>query len=106
MSARIPSDGSLVRLFVVLTSLVVLAGCGGGSSNTSTSTGTAEITLSPATFTAFTSGVGVASAAQSITVTDPGTAGLTFSSITTSTGFSQTNTCGTGIAAVGRVQSV
>ncbi len=101
MSAKTLSTGSLSRLFAVLVGLAVLAGCSSGSSSSSTSTGTPAITLSPTTFTTFTSGVGVASAAQSITVTDPGTGALTFSGIATSTGFSQTNTCGTGISAGG-----
>ncbi|MGD0222285.1 MAG: DUF3443 family protein [Terriglobia bacterium] len=98
MSARTLSTGTLIRLFAVLMGLAVLAGCG-SSSSSNTSTGTPAITLAPTTFTTFSSGVGVASAAQSMTVTDAGTASLTFSSITTSSGFSQTNTCGTGIAA-------
>jgi hypothetical protein len=45
--------------------------------------------------------VGVASAPQTVTVTNSGTAELTFSSIAVSSGFSQTNNCGTGIAASG-----
>jgi hypothetical protein len=85
----------LSRLFAILMGLIIWASCG-GSSSTTTTTGTAAVTLSATTLT-FSSAVGVASLPQSVTVTDSGTAALTFTSITPSTGFSQTNTCGTGI---------
>jgi hypothetical protein len=101
LSGNIVSAGALSRLWPVLVGLIVLAGCGGGSSTSSTGSGTPAVTLSPTSLT-FSSAVGVASAAQTVTITNSGTASLTFSSFTlSSTTFSETNTCGTGIAESG-----
>jgi len=78
--------------------LTIMAGCGGGSSST-TSSGTPAVTLSASSLT-FSSGVNVASAPQSITVTDSGSATLSFSGFSISpSSFSETNNCGTSVAA-------
>jgi hypothetical protein len=99
---RLESTATAIRVLLAIVGLTLMAGCGGSNSPTTTTTGTPAVTLAPATFTTFTSGVGVASAAQSVTVTDSGTAALTFTSITTSNAvFAENNTCGTGIAAGG-----
>lgn len=92
MSATIISAGIPSRLSAVLVGLVLLAGCNGGSSKTPT------VTLSATSLT-FSSSLGVESDAQSVTVTNSGTATLTFSSFTVSGNFSETNTCGTSLAA-------
>jgi hypothetical protein len=81
--------------------LIVLAGCGGGSSSIITSSGSPAVTLSPSTLTFSGQAPGTSSAAQSVTVTNSGSAALTFSGITVSGGFSQSNNCGTGIPAGG-----
>ena len=94
MSHKTLSLATLSLLSAVLAGLAMLVGCGGSTS--SVSTGTPAVTLSATTLT-FSSGVGVASAPQSVTVTNSGTASLTFSGFAVSSGFTQTNTCGTGI---------
>lgn len=105
MSAKLLSAGTLSRLAAVMVGLMILAGCGGGSSSSSTtSTGTPAVTLSPTTLT-FTSGVGVTTAQQIVSVTNSGTATLNFSGFTVSSNYAQTNTCGTSLSA-GSVCSV
>jgi hypothetical protein len=99
MSTKIFSAVKLSLLFAVLVGSIVLAGCG-GSSSASTTTTTPAVGLSSSSLT-FSSGVGVTSASQSVTVTDTGTASVTFTGIVASTGFAETNTCGTGIVASG-----
>ncbi len=99
-----PKTLSLVTLsflFVAMLGLMVLAGCGGSSSGNSTTTGTPAIGLSPTSLT-FSSSVGVASAAQTVTITDSGTADLTFTGFSIlPSSFAETNTCGSAIAAGG-----
>jgi hypothetical protein len=90
--------GTLSRICAVFAGLIILAGCGGGSSNTSAPSGTAGISFSATSLT-FSSGVNVASAAQAITITNSGTATLTFSSFTVSTNYNITsNNCGTNLS--------
>ncbi len=57
------------------------------------------IQLSPATLTFSTQAVGTASAAQTITLTNTGTAALTVSQVTTSGDFNETDTCTTAAIA-------
>ena len=78
---------------------MVLSGCGGGSTPTVEAAAPA-VSLSATSLT-FSSGLNIQSAAQTVTITDSGTAELTFSGITVSdkTFTVQANTCGTGIAA-------
>ena len=101
LSRRRQSAATLVRVLLVIAGLTILAGCGGSSSSPTPTPSSPAITLSPTSLT-FSSAVGTTSAAQSVTVTDSGTAALTFSSFTPSSSvFSQTNNCGTGIVAGG-----
>ena len=67
---------------------------------TGTGTGVQKISFSPTSLSFPSTNVGSSSAAQSITVSNPGTATLTISSISiTPTGdYTQTNTCGSSLA--------
>jgi hypothetical protein len=57
------------------------------------------VTLSPASLTFASETDGTTSAAQTVTLTNSGTAALTITSIAASGDFSQTNTCGASVAA-------
>ncbi len=57
------------------------------------------LTLSASSLTYGTQGVGTSSAAQSVTFTNHGTVTANISAVLTGGDFSQTNTCGTGLAA-------
>ena len=57
------------------------------------------VSLSPASLTFASQTVGTTSAAQTVTLTNTGTAALTLSSIAASGNYAQTNTCGTSLAA-------
>ncbi len=65
-------------------------GCGGAAPTAS---------LSPTSLTFATQNVGTTSAAQTITLTNGGTAALAITSIAASGDYAQTNTCGTSLAA-------
>jgi hypothetical protein len=73
------------------------------SSQTVSLTGTGAlppaVSLSPTSLTFASEGVGVSSSAQSVTLKNTGKGTLTISSIVTSGDFSQTNTCGSSVAA-------
>ncbi len=81
-----------------------------GSPRTITLSGTAvtapAVSLSPSTLTFASQSVGSSSAAQTITLTNTGGSALTISSLaltgTNSGDFSQTNTCGTSVAAAAK----
>ena len=81
------------------------AGSPQSASLSGTGTGVAQISLSPATLSFGSQTVKVASAAQSVTLSNPGSAALSISSIaisgTNTSDFSETNTCGTSVAAGG-----
>jgi hypothetical protein len=64
---------------------------GGGTSS--------PLTASPSSLSFGTATVGSTSAAQTVTVSNPGTSGASVSSVSVSGPFSQTNTCGSSIAA-------
>ena len=65
-----------------------------------TGTGTGPVvSLSPTSLTFPAQRVGTSSSAQSVTLKNTGSAGLTITSITVSGDFSQTNTCGSSVAA-------
>jgi polyisoprenoid-binding protein YceI len=65
-----------------------------------TGTGTAPVVgLSPASLTFPAQAVGTSSSAQSVTLSNTGSATLSITSITASGDFSQTNTCGASLAA-------
>ncbi|WP_161571126.1 beta strand repeat-containing protein [Granulicella sibirica] len=70
---------------------------------TGLSVGIPQATFSPTSLTFSSQGVGTTSAAQTITLSNPGTDTLNISSVaitgTNATDFKQTNTCGTSIAA-------
>ncbi|WP_246143800.1 choice-of-anchor D domain-containing protein [Actinacidiphila oryziradicis] len=66
---------------------------GGGGSTAAT------LSTSPASLTYPSQALNTTSSAQTVTVTNTGTAAATVSGITTTGDFSQTNTCGTSIAA-------
>jgi hypothetical protein len=73
---------------------VTLSGTGAQSSS-------ATLSASPTSLTFGTTTVGSASATQNVTVTNTGTLAATVSGVTVNGDFSQTNTCGTSIAAGG-----
>jgi hypothetical protein len=84
--------------------LIGLVACGGGSSTgttTTTTTGTPSASISPASLTFASQNTNTTSAAQSITLSNPGTASLSVTSISASGNFSQSNNCGTSVAAGG-----
>ncbi len=65
-----------------------------------TGTGTgAQVNLAPSSLTFSQQLVGTSSSPQSLTLSNPGSAALTISSIAVSGDFSQTNTCGSSLAA-------
>ena len=65
-----------------------------------TGTGTAPVvSLSPTSLTFAAQAVGTSSSAQSVSLSNTGSATLSITSITVSGDFSQTNTCGTSLAA-------
>ncbi|MHB8652806.1 MAG: SBBP repeat-containing protein [Terriglobia bacterium] len=65
-----------------------------------TGTGTAPaVSLSPGSLNFGNQGVGIASSAQTITLTNAGNATLNITSISVSAGFAETNTCGSSVAA-------
>src|SRR2546426_3142845 len=64
-----------------------------------TSTDTSTLSLHPALPIFTNQAVGTSSAAQTITLTNTGTAALSITSIAASGDFSQTNTCGASVAA-------
>ncbi|MBR7837969.1 discoidin domain-containing protein [Actinospica durhamensis] len=67
----------------------------GGSS----STGSSALTASPSSLSFGSVNVGSTSSAQTVTVTNPGSSAATVNSVTVSGAFSQTNTCGSSLAA-------
>lgn len=101
MTRKSHSIANLCRALAAVAGLAVLTCCGGGSTSTTPPAATPSISLSSTTLTFSGQFVGSTSAAQSITVTNPGSATLTFSGIAISGDFAETNTCGTGIAASG-----
>ena len=64
-----------------------------------TSGGSASLTASPTTLSFGNETVGSTSAAQSVTVTNTGTAAAAISAVTAGSGFAETNTCGSVLAA-------
>jgi hypothetical protein len=96
MTRKSLSLGNLCAALAAVIGLALLTGCGGSTSSTPPA-GTPSISVAPPSLTFTGQYVGSTSAAQSITVSNPGTATLTFSSIGTTGDFAQTNTCGTGI---------
>ncbi len=66
---------------------------------TGTGTGGPAVSLSPTSLTFASQAVGVSSSSQAVTVENTGTSTLTISSIAVSGPFSQTNTCGSSVAA-------
>ena len=97
MNPKTSSLPALSRFFAVMVGLALLVGC--GSSSTTPPAATPSISLSATSLTFSGQFVGSTSTAQSVTVSNTGTATLNFSGIAASGDFAQTNTCGTGIAA-------
>jgi hypothetical protein len=79
-----------------LSEFEVFPGSGGGG----TSPGSA-LTASPSTLSFASTTVGSASAAQTVTVSNPNSSAVPVSSVTASAPFSETNTCGSSISAGG-----
>jgi hypothetical protein len=71
----------------------------GGGGGTTPPPNSATLTASPTSLSFGSQTVNSPSAAQSVTVTNTGTAAASISSITAPTGYSQTNTCGSSLAA-------
>ena len=99
MSVKTSSFATVSRVLALLAGLALLTCCGGGSSSTTPPPATPSVSLSAASLTFSGQFVGSTSAAQQVTVSNTGTGALSFSGITSSGDFAQTNTCGTGIAA-------
>ena len=96
MSSKIFSVASLSGLCAALAGTLFLAGC---IRHKRSGTGTPAVTLSPTTLT-FSSGVGIASAPQSVTVTNSGTGALSLTGFSTSnSAFTQNTNCGSSLAA-------
>ena len=73
---------------------------GGTQSVSVTGTGTqAQVTLTPTKLTFTTQLIGTTSKAQTVTLKNTGNATLTITSVSTTGDFSQTNTCGSSVAA-------
>jgi hypothetical protein len=70
-------------------------------SGTGTSAASATLSASPTALTFASTNVGSASAAQTVTVSNTGTAAATVSGVSVTGDYTQTNTCGTSIAAGG-----
>ncbi|MFC1430193.1 choice-of-anchor D domain-containing protein [Streptacidiphilus sp. N1-3] len=77
-----------------LSDFEVFPSSGGGGTNPS-----ATLSAGPTSLTFASQALNTASAAQSVTVTNTGTAAAAVSGVATTGDFSQTNTCGTSIAA-------
>ncbi len=82
---------------LVLCGLGLLSGCGGGSLGGSVG-GTPSVTLSVTDLTFGFEAVGTTSAAQTVTLSNSGTATLSIVSIAASANFGETNTCGSTLA--------
>ena len=83
--------------------LIGLAACGGGSSTstTTTPTGTPSASVSPASLTFTSQNTNTTSNAQTVTLSNPGNAVLSVTSISATGNFSESNNCGTSVAASG-----
>jgi hypothetical protein len=66
---------------------------------TGTGSGAPAVSLSPASLTFSSQAIDTTSAAQTFTLTNTGTGPLTITSVATTGNYSQTNTCGTSVAA-------
>ena len=66
---------------------------------TGTGSGAATITLTPSSLTFASQGIDTTSVKQTVTLKNTGSGPLTVTSITTTGSYSQTNTCGTSVAA-------
>jgi len=100
MSPKTLSVATMSRFVAIVAGLILLAAYGGGSTGTTTPTGAPAVTLSATTLPPFSSGVGVASAPQTVTVTNSGNATLNFVSIAVSSAvYTQNNNCGTSLGA-------
>lgn len=100
-SIKQASRMTLLRVAIIITGLSIMAACGGSSSSTTTTTTTPGVGLSAASLT-FSNTVN-GTQTMMVTVTDNGTASDTFTGFaisgTNAADFTQSNTCGTGIAA-------
>jgi F5/8 type C domain/Abnormal spindle-like microcephaly-assoc'd, ASPM-SPD-2-Hydin len=76
-----------------LSELQIFPGSGGGG------TGSATLAASPASLSLGSETVGSTSAAQTVTITNSGTAAAAISSVSTAAPFAETNTCGSSLAA-------
>jgi hypothetical protein len=87
---------------VAIAALMVQVSCSGGGNPSPAppvTTPTPSATLSPTSLTFAAQGLQTGSTPQSVSVTNGGTAALTLSSIVATGDFSQTNTCGSSLAA-------
>ncbi len=89
----------LMGFLLMVAGLLILAGCGGGSSSSSTTSTAPAVSLSVSSLT-FTTAVNTTSAAQMVTITNSGTATLSFTGFSvTPSNYVETNTCSSGISA-------
>ena len=90
MSARALSP----LLALTLLAAALAAGCGGSSTSTATTPpASPSANLSSTSLTFATTTIGTTTAAQPIVLSNPGAAGLSITSISTSGDFAQTNNC-------------
>jgi hypothetical protein len=100
MEALEPERGTAVILATACIAIVIMSvSCGGGGSTALVPVFTAGISVSSTTVTFGNQSTGTTSAAQTVTLTSSGSGALTISSITASGDFTQTNNCGTSVAA-------
>jgi hypothetical protein len=82
--------------------LVLLQACGGSNSSSSSNPGGvtgSTVTISPASLTFASQGLGATSAAQAVTLSNGTSAALTITSVATTGDFAETNNCGASLAA-------
>ena len=95
---------SLVAAYTPGTGATGIFAGGSGMANVTVTAASAQVTLTPTTLT-FTSPSGVTTAAQSVQLTNNGSAALSISGVTltgaNATSFAQTNNCGTSVAVGG-----
>lgn len=100
MTLRNESTATLGCILLVVTGLIFLASCGGGSSSTTTPTAPA-VSLSATGLTFASQTVGSPSSPESVTVSDSGNGTLVFASIAVTGDYAQTNNCGTSVSPSG-----
>jgi ASPM-SPD-2-Hydin domain-containing protein len=93
---RLPRTEGIVRRLATITLFGSwFIGCGGGA-------GTPAVSFSPSSLTFGTQALGTTSQSLTLTLSNPGTSTLAISSISASSGFAETNNCGTALSAASK----